>query len=140
MSHFLTVVLVDPKEAAPADAAKALMRPYFAPDLGDAPPEAKCDGFRIGGQSDGDIWGKEQHYNLTPDEYQARYGLDVVRTEDNIRPVSELRPGLVPFAAVTPDGRWHDCEGKEDVQWEAEWSALLRQYSGHLAVAIDCHC
>jgi hypothetical protein len=140
MSHFLTVVLVDPDEAAPADTAKALMRPYFAPDLGGAPPEAKCDGFRIGGQYDGDIWGKEQHYNLTPDEYRARYGLDVVRPEDNIRPVAELRAGLVPFAVVTPEGGWQDCEGMSEAQWEAEWAALMRQYSDHLAVAIDCHC
>jgi hypothetical protein len=138
MAHFLTVVLVEPTEAAPADAGERLMRLYFAPDMDG--PDAKCDGFVVGGRYDGDIWGKEQHYNLTPAEYQARYGLDVVRPEDNVRPVSGLRPGLVPFAAITPDGCWHDCEGKEDAQWEAEWSALLREYGGHLAVAIDCHC
>jgi hypothetical protein len=42
MAHFLTVVLVDPAEAAPADVAERLLRPYFAPDLADA-PGAKCD-------------------------------------------------------------------------------------------------
>ncbi len=139
MAHFLTVVLVDPAEARPAQAAESLMRPYFAPDLADA-PDAKCDGFVVGGRYDGDIWGKEQHYNLTPAEYQARYGLDVVRPEDNVRPVAELRPGLVPFAAVTPEGRWRDREGKGEAEWEAEWAALLRRYSGYFAVAIDCHC
>ena len=139
MAHFLTIVLVEQTEAVPTEAAKRRMRPYFVPDIADA-PDAKCDGFVVGGRYDGDIWGKEQHYNLTPADYQARYGLNVVRPEDNIRPVAELRPGLVPYAAVTPDGRWHDCEGKGDTQWDAEWSALLRQYSEHLAVAFDCHC
>lgn len=140
MAHFLTVVFVEPTEAVPADAGERLMQRYFSDDGLAGNSAAKCDGFRVGGSYDGDIWGKEQNHNLTPAEYQARYGSDVVRPEDNVRPVSELRPGLVPYAAVTPDGRWHDREGKADAQWEAEWLALLRCYSGHLAVAIDCHC
>jgi len=139
MSHFLTVVIVESRGAASVETAEALMRPYFARDLADA-PDAKCDGFAVGGLFDGEIRGKEQHYNLAPPEYQARYGLDVVRPEDNLRPVADLHPGLIPFAVVSPDGRWRDCEGKSDRAWEAEWAALRQEYEGHLAVAVDCHC
>ena len=139
MAHFMTVVFVDPDSPAPAEAAESLMYPYFARDLADE-PDAKCDSYVVGGSYDGDIWGKEQHYSLTPAQHRARYGFDVVRPEDNVRPVSELRPGLLPYAAVTPDGRWHDREGKSEAAWATQWAALLRQYSGHLAVAIDCHC
>jgi len=102
VAHFLTVVLVDPAQSKPGEGAGSLMRAKFAPDLADV-SDAKCNGFLVGGQGNGDIWGKEQHYSLTPAEYQARYGLGAVRPEDNIRPVAELRPGLVPFAVVT---RW----------------------------------
>lgn len=138
MAHFLTIVIVSVSETAPAKAAEALMRPYFAPDM--ETPDAKCDGFVVGGQFDGDIWGKAQHYNLTPAEYRARYGLDVVRPEDNVRPVVEIRSGLLPFAVVTPEGRWHDREGKTEADWIAEWSTLKRRFEDYLAVAIDCHC
>jgi hypothetical protein len=108
MSHFLTLVLIDASESKPAGKAKQLMWPYFADDLGERTPQSKFDGFTIGGRYDGAIWGKEQHYSLTPEEYQQRYGLDVVRPEDNIRPVSELVPDCLPNAIITPDGCWHD--------------------------------
>ncbi|MEM9345628.1 MAG: hypothetical protein AAGB26_03310 [Planctomycetota bacterium] len=139
MAHFLTVVFVESNEADPTNAGEQLLRPYFARDMADS-PDAKCDGFVVGGRYDGDIWGKEQHYDLTPAEYQARYGLDVVSPEDNVCPVSVLRPGLLPFAAITPDGQWQDCEGKSESQWQAEWSNLLEHFGDHLAVGIDCHC
>jgi len=139
MAHFLTMVLIEPGITTIAALAEERMYPFFAGDLGDA-PDAKCDGFTMGGRYDGDIWGKEQHHSLTPAEYQARYGLDVVQPIDNIRPVAALRPGLIPYAVVTPDGRWHDCEGKDDSVWVEEWIALLAAYDDHQAVAIDCHC
>lgn len=138
MSHFLAIVLVDPNEQDVSDTAHRLMWPYF--DANMEADNAKCDGFVIGGRFDGDIWGKEQHYNLTPAEYRKRYGLDVIKDKDNIRKASDLRNGLLPFAVVTPDGRWHDREGKQASQWEEEWSALHTQFSDHFAVAIDCHC
>ena len=139
MAHFLTVVLIEPSITTAAALAEERMNPFFASELGEA-RAAKCDGFTIGGRYDGDIWGKEQHYSLTPAEHQARYGLDVVQPTENIRPVAELRPGLIPYAVITPDGQWHDCEGKDDSGWGAEWVALLATYHDHQAVAIDCHC
>lgn len=138
MSHFLAIVLVTPDEAEPGEMAHRLIMPYFDPNM--ETDNAKCDGFVIGGRFDGDIWGKEQHYNLSLAEYENRYGLDVVKDQDNIRNVSELRLGLLPFAVVTPDGKWHDSEGKQPLMWEAEWAAFLAQFIDHVVVAVDCHC
>ena len=112
MSHFLTLVLINADEPNPAEKARQLMWPYFVDDfddeVGKATSDAKFSGFTIGGRFDGEIWGKEQHYSLTPNEFQKRYGLDVVKPEDNIRPLSELVPDCVPYAVITPDGSWHD--------------------------------
>jgi hypothetical protein len=138
MSHFLAIVLIDPSDGQVPEKAHRLMWPYFDPNMETV--DAKCDGFVIGGRYDGDIWGKQQHCNLSPAEYKIRYGLDVVEVEDNIRMVSELRSGLLPYAVVTPDGQWHDCKGKQTSQWETEWSAFVAQFPNHVAVAIDCHC
>ena len=137
MSHFLTLVLVSETEPDPESRARELMLPYFAPDRDT--PQSRCDGFTIGGKYDGLIWGKEQHYNLRPSEYQERYGLDVVTPEDNIRPVSALLPDLVPYAIVTPDGLWHDRDGMTPEQWSRRSRSLLQQYREGIAVAIDCH-
>ena len=139
MAHFLTLVLLDPDEPDYVASADARLRRYFSRDLG-ASEDAKCDGFVIGGRFDGDIWGKEQHHDLTPAQYQARYGLDKIKTEDNVRPVFDLRDALVPFAVVMPDGAWRDAEGKSDEDWEAEWRALRDAHRFHVAVAFDCHC
>jgi hypothetical protein len=119
MSHFLTLVLVGGAEPDPARKSHELMMPYFEFDVDnddeddedgeddeDNPlTKAKCDGFVIGGRYDGAIWGKEQHYNLSPTEFQKRYGFDVIRTDDNIRPISELVDDLVAYAIITPDGK-----------------------------------
>lgn len=139
MAHFLALVLVDRSGPHPVRRARALMLSHFAPDLGDE-PSARCDGFVVGGRYDGDLWGKEQQFHLTPAQHEARYGLDVVEEKDNVRPVAELREGLVPHAIVTDDGRWHDGEGKSAEEWPAEVESILRTYPDHLAVAMDCHC
>ena len=138
MSHFLTLVLVDAEEPNPEVRARHLMRPYFDWDMETL--QAQCDGFTIGGRYDGAIWGKEQHYNLAPAEYQRRYGLDVVRPEDNVRPVSEIVPGLIPYAVVTPDGAWHDGKGMVTEAWAEHCRRLLQGHADRLAVALDCHC
>jgi hypothetical protein len=141
MSHFLTLVIVDPTEPNPGEKAEELIMPYFDPGEDDIPSlQGKCDGFVIGGQYDGIIWGKEQHYNLHPEEYKRRYGLDVVQVEDNICPISAIVPELLSYAIVTPDGKWYDRKGKSDGQWLQEFRSLLRQHQEKMVVAIDCHC
>ena len=141
MSHFLTFVLVSGGEADAAGRADALMEPYFAP--GGMYPSgafAKCDGYVVGGRYDGQLFGARPEYNLTPAEFQARYGLDKLRDEDNIRPASEVPEGLVPYAVVTPEGAWLDREGKGAAAWAAEVGGLLRRHADCLVVAVDCHC
>jgi hypothetical protein len=160
MSHFLTLVLVKRAELDPARKSHELMMPYFEFDVdndvnkdsedddddvdeddGDnLSTKTKCDGFVIGGRYDGVIWGKEQHYNLSPTEFQKRYGFDVIRTEDNIRLISELVDDLVAYAIITPDGKWYDCEKKTKKEWLQEFRQMLKQHQDCIAVAIDCHC
>lgn len=142
MSHFLTFVLIGREDADVVRRVDALIGPYFAPDgvysSGDA--RAKCDGYVIGGRYDRQLFGAEPEYNLTPPEFQERYGLDVLRDEDNIRPASEVPVGLVPYAVVTPEGAWLDCERKRAAVWAAEVRELLRRYADRVVVAVDCHC
>lgn len=141
MSHFLTFVLVGQGEADVAGRVRELMEPYFAPDgmyaSGGAP--SKCDGYVIGGRFDGQLFGAEPEYNLTPAEFQERYGLDVLRDEENIRAASEVPEGLVPYAVVTPEGVWLDCEKKGVAVWAAEVKGLRWRYADCLVVAVDCH-
>ncbi|MFI0354352.1 hypothetical protein [Actinomadura sp. 9N407] len=145
VAHFLALVLVDRHDPDPVVRAEQMMEPFWAPDLfddetGERHPNWQCDGFVVGGRYDGIIWGKEQHYNLAPDQYQARYGMDVVRPDDNVRPVAELVPDLVAYAVITPDGRWFDRAGKSSQAWSDEFTALLAEHKDRVAVAIDCHC
>ena len=142
MSHFLTFVFVTREESDVERNVRELMRPYFAPDgvylSGDT--RVKCDGYVIGGRYDGQLYGAEPEYGLTPDEFQKRYGLDVLEDENNVRAASEVPEGLVPYAVVTPEGAWLDCERKGAAAWAAEVRRLLRHYANCVVVAVDCHC
>ncbi|MEU4223437.1 hypothetical protein AB0F17_04010 [Nonomuraea sp. NPDC026600] len=146
MSHFLALVLVDPADPNPIDRAQQLMTPFWARDpfdeeTGQESPNVKCDGFTVGGRYDGVIWGQEPEYSLSPDAFQRRYGFDVVRPENNMRPASQvvLDPYTLPHAVVTPDGRWLSSEGKPIRAWRDELVSLLDEHGDRLAVAIDCH-
>lgn len=142
MSHFLTFVIVGREEEDVERKAQDLLYPYFDRDSAGVSgnPRAKCDGFRLGGQYDGQIFGAEPMYNLKPDEYQQRYGMDVVKPADNIRAASEVPKTLIPYAIVTPEGEWFDCEQKDATRWRSETEELLRRYADYLVVAVDCHC
>ena len=142
MSHFLTFVLVGRGEADVAGRVRELMGPYFAPGgvYSSGEPRARCDGYVIGGRYDGQLYGAEAEYGLTPDEFQRRYGLDVVKAENNVRAASEVPEGLIPYAFVTPEGAWVDCERKGAAVWEEEVKGLLRRYADCAVVAVDCHC
>lgn len=142
MSHFLTLVLVRPGEADAAQRARELLAPYFAPDGVHAPANtsARFDGYVVGGRFDGQLYGAEPMYNLTPSEFQSRYGFDVLRDEHNMREASGVPAALTPYAVVTPEGAWLDCEGKTAAGWKAEVRELLRLHAGCVAVAVDCHC
>jgi hypothetical protein len=141
VSHFLTFVIVDRDEADAARRAYELLNPYFAPDLYSAEnTSAKFDGCVVGGRFDGQLFDAEPEYNLTPAEFQRRYGLDVLRDEENVRVAAEVQAGLTPYALVTPAGEWLDCENKDAAGWKAEVRELLRLHADCLVVAVDCHC
>ena len=129
MSHFLTFVFVAREESDVERGVSELMGPYSAPE-GACPSgntRAKCDGYVIGGRYDGQLFGAEPEYGLTPAEFQGRYGLDVLKDENNVRPASEVPEGLVPYAVVTPEGAWLDCERKGAAGRAAEVKGLLRR-------------
>jgi hypothetical protein len=142
VSHFLTFVIVDAAADDAARRARELLAPYFAPGgTGDPSiPSAKFDGYVVGGRFDGQLYGAEPMYNLTPAEFQKRYGLDVLRDDDNVRAASEVPDGLTPYAVVTPAGEWLDCENSKTALWRAKVRELLRLHAGSLVVAVDCHC
>lgn len=134
MAHFMVLVLVDAHAADPGAVAEEAMEPYFGEG-------GKTDGFVIGGRYDGVVKGQEQEFNLTPAEFQRRYGLDVVRPDNNIVPVATLPASLLPLALVTPDGTWHERgEDQDKDAWKTEFQALAAAHRDALAVAIDCHC
>jgi hypothetical protein len=116
------------------------MERYREPDGDVARPPYKFDYCIIGGRYDGLITGKEQHYNLSPDEFEKRYGVDVITPEANRCGVLDLPADIVPDAIVTPDGTWHDDLGQPWNDWEREARRILHQHSTHQAVALDCHC
>lgn len=142
MSHFLTFVIVEAGADEAARRAHEMLAPYFASDglYSGEKPRAKFDGCVIGGRFDGQLFGAEPEYNLTPAEFQRRYGLDVLRDEDNVRAASEVPAKLTPYAVVTPAGEWLDCEKKDAGVWRAEVRELLRLHARCVVVAVDCHC
>jgi hypothetical protein len=141
MSHFLTFVIVSREETDVEQKAHDLLYPYFDSEIyASSKSKVKCDGFIIGGRYDQEIYGVEPMYNLTPDEFQQRYGMDIVKAKDNIRPAAEVPKGLVPYAVVTPEGQWFDCEDKDKQSWREEAEELLHRYANYLVVAVDCHC
>ncbi|MQY04850.1 hypothetical protein [Actinomadura macrotermitis] len=134
MAHFMVLVLVDKDAADPATAAEEMMTPYFGEN-------GKTDGYVIGGRYDGVVRGQEQQFSLPPADFQRRYGLDVVRPEDNIVPVTALPEPVLPFAVVTPDGAWHERGAdQEEGGWQAEFRRLIAAHPDTVAVTIDCHC
>ena len=138
MSHFLTFVLVTVDETNIEQRVNDLVDPYFDRESAERSEEQiKCDGFVIGGRYDGEIFGVAPTHNLTPPEFQKRYGLDVIKIEDNVRPAPDVPTELIPHAIVTPQGEWFDCIDQED--WLAKVQELLKQYSEYLVVAVDCH-
>lgn len=140
MSHFLTFVFVRPDEANIEHRVNELVDPYFDHEGREPSDEdqIKCDGFVIGGRYDQEIFRVEPMSDLAPPEFQKRYGLDVIRIEDNVRPAPDVPRKLVPYAIVTPRGKWFECNDFED--WRAKVEELLQEHKEYLVVAVDCHC
>jgi hypothetical protein len=139
MGHFLAFVFVSPDEANIEQRVNELVDPYFDRETRESTPEdqIKCDGFVIGGRYDQEIFGVEPLYNLAPPEFEKRYGLDVIKIEDNVRSAPDVPRTLVPYAIVTPQSEWFECNDYDD--WPAKVEGLLQLYNQYLVVAVDCH-
>lgn len=112
-------------------------------------PQSKWDWWRIGGRWDGLVStdskrreSKDQGFNFSDEHEQLHNNVVIVsklpRLKDN-----------VPFALLTPDGKWHEKgdmgwwgmvkdEKKQDAWNQAVWD-ILDKYPDHLLVGIDCH-
>ena len=100
-------------------------------------PAEHWDYWSIGGRWDGVLLGKPRGDDVD----------GTMRLDDNCVPVTQLPPGLMPPAIVTPDGLWHENpqwdpawpfpEGRQD--WHDEVRELLQRYQHCLTVAVDCH-
>ena len=100
-------------------------------------PQAKFDELIVGGRYDGVIWDEKR---LTLEESDRRSLRGLIDVGNNVRPVVSLRPDFVPFAIVTPDGTWRDCEQYvSDARWDRTAKEVLHTHSECVAVAIDCH-
>lgn len=153
MSHYLTVVLTDPgqSEEEIEHQVDHLLLPHSNvghPDKEDC----KCDGWTIGGRFDGQIYGASPEHNLLPQDFQRRYGLDVVKSESNIRGVSEIPDSFLSNidVVVDPTGKWTCCFDAEfkdaDVlaprdghKWKIAVSTIFEKWKDKLAVVVDVH-
>ena len=78
--------------------------------------------------------GKSMNFTLAPHD------------EGNIKPVSEILD-YVPFAILTPDGRWHEegkmgwwaCVSNEQENWPAIAKRILQEHQSCTAVLCDLH-
>ena len=143
--HFMTLVIVD--AAHPRQAAKLAhraMKHYWVPDISEPGKFGKCDSFVIGGSYDQMIYGAPREYNLTPQEYDDRYGFHVVKDENNIRLLSEIPDSLDPYAIIDLGGSWSDCESHTDEEWQNRCRRIFKEQLEDnptlLAVVMDCHC
>lgn len=108
-------------------------------------PDSKWDWYRIGGRWDGVI----RNIHVESQDNGFNFGSQHETLEMNTAPISDiLKNEIVPFAIVTPDGKWHEkgtagwfgmsYDEKED--WSKIAKAIFEQYKdGHIGVGLDCH-
>jgi hypothetical protein len=112
-------------------------------------PNSKWDWWVVGGRWDGEIQGSrrsdgEGGFNFGDEHHEADH--NVVKVKGILAAGGDE---WVPFAIVTPDGEWHergsmgsfamvsDKHSKHD--WTTEARRIMAQFSGHVAVGVDCH-
>jgi hypothetical protein len=120
--------------------------------LTSANPLAKWDYWNIGGRWDGWIFGPEREQQCQDGEGGFNFGDAHHSPENNCRSTRDIPiddPHYLPFAVVTPDGKWHEqgamgwwaivARPMDEHVWHDTVKALLAAHPGHLAVAVDCH-
>lgn len=155
MSHELVLIFLDPDtpERKIEDAVDKLMEPHS--DVRDPNnPDAKCDGWIIGGRFDKMIFGVQPEYGLSPEEFQKRYGMrfEHVKVISNVRPVSEMPEDFFREVDVilSADGKWNSCyesrfkdslseNPKEGYIWAEFFTKSVAENQGKLGVVVDAH-
>lgn len=108
---------------------------------------AKWDWWRIGGRWDGEITGEQ----IKDEEDKGfNFGIKHESAERNITTTDFLlEKQIIPFAIVTPDGKWHEKgemgwwgivkDKKEQKSWDEEALEIYKSLEGHIAVGCDLH-
>jgi hypothetical protein len=113
-----------------------------------------CD--LCGGTGDRAAWRNEPRQNQVPsgcngcDGKGIRVKWTLAPHDGDIQPVAAIADGFVPYALVTPDGKWHEkaemgwfgcprTDEKPENEWGAEVAKLYYENRQCLAVLVDCH-
>jgi hypothetical protein len=147
MSHYNVGVIVNPEAGDPEAEVNRLMEPFNEADENCKEPH--WDWYVIGGRWDGSIQGK---YRADSHDNGFNFGDEHHKIDFNIVKVKDLLPrgdiptevlarmtnkppGWIPYAIVTPDGRWVD----DEVLGEARVLELYRAYPEYNIVSVDMH-
>jgi hypothetical protein len=148
MSHFLALVFVRSSivQQGNNEIVQEIIRliapfdRYPTSDLYN--PMGKWDGWEIGGR-----W-----INILPEvthvdkNSPSALSHQALLSQYSCR-VSDLPYDLIPFAIITPDGRWYsegamrsfNVSTDHDPYWEDKVDSLRAQYADCVAVVLDCH-
>lgn len=115
-------------------------------------PSSKYDFWNVGGRWDGWIHGPEREEQCQDGKGGFNFGEEHHRLDNNCRPVQQIPIDdlyYVPFAVVTPDGKWHEqgtmgwwaivAAPMDEKSWHNTVKSIYAQHPDHLAVTVDCH-
>lgn len=108
-------------------------------------PESKWDWWVIGGRYDGEI---QMAYRSDADG-GFNFGDDHHQLKNNLAtPEFILDHNIIPYAIVTPDGKWHQrgemgwwgMDSNVNDNWDDEAAKILTEYKDKAyAIGLDCH-
>jgi len=166
MSHFFTIVILPKASLGIKSEVTKLLAPFdeeleyerkrkikLENDIEEDDIEkdveniAKWDWWRIGGRWDGEIKGEQ----ITDEEDKGfNFGSQHESLERNTTTTDFLlKNKIIPFAIVTPDGKWHEkgnmgwwclvTDEKEQISWDEEALEIYKFWEGYIAVGCDLH-
>lgn len=110
-------------------------------------PKSKWDWHVIGGRWNGyitgtpsNMYGGELSKNIIPVQ-------DLLTHELAIKETGDKKNSRIPFAIVTPDGKWHEkghmgwwaVVSDKNPDWDNVALDILKNNVDHILVAVDCH-